>query len=689
MKQFNLKTDTTGRDVMIRIAFVVVTTFIIVWFMPRGNKIYFKYTEGEPWMDEAVIAPFEFPIYKTEEAIQAEKDSLLRHFEPYYNYNAETEQLQTARFRENMRGGESGLTPDIIRIVTEHMHSFYQAGIMSPTEYNELAKDSNNMVRVVSGKMVKSTRITTIYSTLAAYEQLFLDERLTNSRHALQRCNLNEYLVPNLVYDSSKSETEKNDICSSVPIASGVMKKDVRIISTNEKVDAHTARILSSLEKEMQRRITTTNETSSTIAGQALFVGVLIVLFTMYLGLFRKDYFEKTRSIMMLYALVTIFPVIVSLIVLHSKFSVYAIPFAIAPIFIRVFMDSRTAFTTHVVIVLICAALLNSKFEFIVIEMVAGLVAIFSLRELSQRAQLFKTAVLVTLASATMYFALQIMDPSQSIMQMDFSHYQLMILNGVSLLFAYPLMYIVEKMFGFISNVTLIELSNTSKDLLRRLSEVAPGTFQHSITVGNLAAEIANRIEADALLVRTGALYHDVGKMFNPAFFTENQAGVNPLEKMSRVEAAQIVINHVAEGLKLAEKNNIPQIIKDFIVTHHGKGMTRYFYVSYKNEHPKEKIDEKAFTYPGPNPFTREQAILMMADTVEAASRSLPEYTEENISSLVNRLIDEQVQAGYFTNCPITFRDILIAKQVLIERLKAIYHTRISYPELKKPSSIT
>ena len=687
MKQLNLKTDISARDVLVRVAFVVVSTIIIVWFMPRGNMKFFKFVEGEPWMGETVISPFEFPIYKTEEAIQAEKDSLLKHFEPYYNYNADTEERQIARFQEAMNNGENMLPADIVRIVVEHMHKFYQAGIMASTEYNELAKDSNNMVRVVSGKTVKNTRITTVYSTFAAYEQLFLDERLSAQRHALQRCNMNEYLVPNLIYDKSKTESEKNDICSSVPIASGVMKKDLRIVSTNDKVDAHTARILSSLERELQRRETTTNK-SRFIAGQAIYVGILIILFTLYLDLFRKDYFEKTRSIMMLYTMVTIFPVIASLLYDNSMFPIYAVPFAIAPIFVRVFMDSRTAFITHAVIILICAAMVKSRFEFIVVEMVAGLVAVFSLRELSQRAQLFKTAVLVTLASSLMYFAMQIMEPSNSFQQINISHYQMMLLNGVSLLFAYPLMYIVEKAFGFVSNVTLIELSNTSKDLLRRLSEVAPGTFQHSITVGNLAAEIANRIEADALLVRTGALYHDIGKMFNPAFFTENQAGVNPLEKMSLTEAAQVVISHVTEGVRLAEKNNLPQNIKDFIVTHHGKGMTRYFYVSYKNQHPKEKVDEKLFSYPGPDPFTREQAILMMADTVEAASRSLPEYTEESISALVNRLIDGQVQAGYFTNCPITFRDIRTAKLVLIERLKAIYHTRISYPELKKPGSI-
>ena len=257
-------------------------------------------------------------------------------------------------------------------------------------------------------------------------------------------------------------------------------------------------------------------------------------------------------------------------------------------------------------------------------------------------------------------------------------------MNGVLLLLAYPLMYVIEKTFGFVSNVTLFELSNTNRGLLRDLSEIAPGTFQHSITVGNLASEIANKIGANSLLVRTGALYHDIGKMSNPVFFTENQAGVNPHDNMPLKESARIIINHVTEGVKMAERENLPTIIRDFIVTHHGTGMTKFFYIKYQNEHPDEEIDPKPFEYPGPNPFTREQAILMIADGVEAASRSIAEYTEENIATLVNKIIDGDVADGYFKDCPITFRDIALAKIVLIERLKAIYHTRISYPEAKK-----
>ena len=683
MNKFKTSENSYWRNLLTRSALVIVSVVIIVWFLPRNSGPQFRYDVGKPWMYGSLIAKFDFPIYKTDEAIKAEQDSLLVQLEPYYNFRENVEKEQIAKFYEKYKDGIPGLSKDYVTTIIDRLHRLYQAGIMNQADYSKNFKDSTSFVRVINGRTATSVPINCIYSTMAAYEQLFMDEKLGAQRQILQKCNLNEYLTPNLTYDKERSETERADVISSVALASGMVLTGQKIIDRGEIVDEHTFRVLSSFEREMVRRSANSSEVSSTIAGQTLFVGIIMILFTLYIALFRKDYFEKPRSLMMLYALITIFPILVSLMMEHNVLSVYVLPFAIVPIFIRVFMDSRTAFISHVVMTLICAAAVKYQYEFIIIQLVAGLVAIYSLRELSQRAQLFKTAILVTLASCAVYFALQLMQDN-SILTMDHSMYKHFIANGVMLLFAYPLMLVVEKMFGFISNVTLIELSNTSKDLLRKMSEVAPGTFQHSIMVGNLAAAISDKIDAKTQLVRTGALYHDIGKIQNPAFYTENQAGVNPLNKMDRKAAAQIIINHVTEGLKLADKYNLPTEIKDFIMTHHGLGKTKYFYISYKNEHPKEKIDESVFSYAGPNPFTREQAILMMADTVEAASRSLSEYTEESISNLVNTLIDGQVNDGYYTDCPITFHDINVAKQVLTERLKVIYHTRISYPELKK-----
>lgn len=556
-------------------------------------------------------------------------------------------------------------------------------GIINTNEYNNIFKDSTSMIRFVSGKNAKSLKVSSFYSTIAAYEHIFANEKLAAQRAILSRCNLNNYIEANIVYDKEKSDAEKNDLLSSIPLASGMVMSGQKIIDRGEIVNDYTCRVLNSFDKEMKRRSSTQDEIMTTFIGQILFVLILVMMFTSYLTLFRKDYFEKPRSITMLYTMITLFPILVSMMMKHNFFSVYIIPFAMAAIFVRVFMDSRTAFITHVTMILICAAAVKYQYEFIIVQLASGLVAIYSLRELSKRSQIFITAILVTISSCIVYLALQLMQDNQ-VFNIDPSMYTYFIINGIFLLLSYPMMYLIEKMFGFISNVTLFELSNTNKGLLRNLSEIAPGTFQHSITVGNLAAEIANRIHANSLLVRTGALYHDIGKMTNPVFFTENQAGVNPHDQLSDLESAQIIISHVTEGLKLAEKFNLPGIIKDFISTHHGSGLTKYFYINYCNEHPDEQVDKEMFQYPGPNPFTREQAILMMADTVEAASRSLNEYTEESISTLTNKLIDSQVADGFFRECPITFRDIALAKSVLIERLKSIYHTRISYPHLNK-----
>ena len=417
--------------------------------------------------------------------------------------------------------------------------------------------------------------------------------------------------------------------------------------------------------------------------GQILYVSILMICFTVYLSLYRKDYFEKPRSITMLYALIVIFTLLTALLVRNTFVHVYILPYAMVPIFIRVFMDSRTAFMTHVIMILICALMLQHPFEFIVLEIVAGLAAISSLRELSQRSQLFKTAIFITLSTMAVNLAFD-WSHSTALSQIDYSTYNYLVANGIALLFAYPLLYLIEKTFGFTSDITLIELSNTNNPLLRRMSEVAPGTFNHSIQVANLAGEIANKIDARAQLVRTGALYHDIGKLSNPIYFTENQSGIDPHEMLTDIESAQIIISHVTEGLKMADKHNLPNVIRNFIATHHGQGKAKFFYIRYKNEHPDEPVDDLLFTYPGPNPFTREHACLMMADGVEAASRSLTDYTEQSIRNLVEKIVDGQVADGYFRECPITFRDIQYAKTVLIEKLKTIYHTRVSYPDEKK-----
>lgn len=683
MEKFYSSRKLKWRNFLSRTLLVLITVLLIVWALPRNESKQFRYDIGKPWMYGSFIAKFDFPIYKTDETIKEQEDSLLETYQPYYNYDPAVEKKQVSKFLADYQNGIPGLPHNYVRLIADRLHRLYQAGIMDTPEYNEAYRDSTSQVRLVSGYSAQSISLGCVYSTLSAYEQLFIDEQIAMQRPILQRCNLNNYIEPNLIYDKGRSETERNDLLSSIPPASGMVMSGQKVIDRGDIVDEYTYRVLSSFEREIKRRSATQTQITNTIIGQVIFVTLMVFLFTMYLGLFRRDYFNKPRSIAMLYTLITLFPVVVSLMMRHNFLSVYMLPFAMVPIFVRVFMDSRTAFVCHVTMILICTTAVRYQYEFIIIQLVAGLIAIYSLRELTRRAQVFKTAILVGIGSTFVYLALQLMQDND-FSSMDHDMYYHFVVNAVLLLIAYPMMYIIEKMFGFVSSVTLFELSNTNRGLLRDLSEIAPGTFQHSITVGNLAAEIANKIGANALLVRTGALYHDIGKMKNPVFFTENQAGVNPHDTLTYQESARIIISHVTEGVKLAERENLPTIIRDFIVTHHGTGITKFFYIKYKNEHPEEEVDPAPFTYPGPNPFTREQAILMIADGVEAASRSLPEYTEESISTLVNRMIDQDVTDGYFKECPITFRDLAIAKLVLIERLKAIYHTRISYPEMKK-----
>ena len=683
MSSFNIIKDPYWRRMLIRIALVVASVGIVIWSMPHDNRTYFHVEKGKPWKYADFTAPYDFPVYKSDVIIKAERDSILREYEPYYKYNKETENQMVHKFMKDWAQGIPGLPAEYLFIISNRLHSLYDQGIMEQREYGELRSDTSKTIRVVSGKEAASVNIMEVYSAKTAYEQLFLDPKLAPQSAILKRCNLNDYIVPNLIYDRERSEASRDELLSGIALASGLVQKGQKIVDRGDIVTEKTYRIIESFKQENDRRNQNLTQNQMSLIGQILYVTILMLCFTIYLSLYRIDYFDKPRSIMMLYALIVIFAVATALFMRNTFIHVYILPYAMVPIFIRVFMDSRTAFMTHFTMVLICAVMLQHPFEFIAVEMIAGLVAISSLRELSQRSQLFKTAIVVTAVAMAVNMAFDWMN-TDALSKIDYSPYNYLAVNGIMLLFAYPLLYLIEKTFGFTSDITLIELSNTNNELLRRMSEVAPGTFNHSIQVANLAGEIANKIGAKAQLVRTGALYHDIGKLSNPIYFTENQSGIDPHEMLTDIESAQIIISHVTEGLKMADKYDLPQVIREFISTHHGQGKAKFFYIRYHNEHPDEPVDDLLFTYPGPNPYTREQACLMMADGVEAASRSLPDYTEQSIRQLVEKIIDSQVADGYFRECPVTFRDIQYAKTVLIEKLKTVYHTRISYPDEKK-----
>ena len=685
MRSFKTNQRFSYKNLIYKSLIFIATVSVIVYFLPNEGKFNYQFDINKPWKYGLLQASFDFPIYKNDIQVQKEQDSILADYQPYFQIDKEAEKNVLSKLREDYNKTLRHSLPgtDYVRYIERTLKALYEDGIIAGNDLKRMEEDSIIAIRLVDKNVATSRFIDQLYTVKEAYEYLLNADTTHYKKKILQQCNLNDYITPNLVYDEEKSEAAQKDLLSNISWANGFVLNGQKIIDRGEIVDEQTYNILESLRKEWEKRSDSVQEKRLTLAGQILYVGIFLFCFMAYLELFRADYYERKGTLTLLFALIVFFPVLSSIMVEQNLSSIYVVPFAMIPIIVRVFLDSRTAFMAHVTIILLCSITLRFPHEFILLQVVAGMVAIYSLRELSQRSQLLRTALVVFISYALLYFAFELIH-EDDLTKLNTRMYIYFMINGILLLFAYPLLFLLEKIFGFTSDVTLVELSNINNSLLREMSEVAPGTFQHSLQMANLAAAAANKIGGKSQLVRTGALYHDIGKMVNPAFFTENQSGVNPHKSLSYEQSAQVIISHITDGLKLAEKHNLPQVIKDFISTHHGRGLTKYFYISYKNEHPDEEVDQEKFRYPGPNPFTKEQAVLMMADSVEAASRSLPEYTEESISTLVDKIIDTQVSEGYFKECPITFKDIATVKALFKEKLKTMYHTRISYPELRK-----
>ena len=685
MRSFKTNQRFSYKNLIYKSLIFIATVSVIDYFLPNEGKFNYQFDINKPWKYGLLQASFDFPIYKNDIQVQKEQDSILADYQPYFQIDKEAEKNVLSKLREDYNKTLRHSLPgtDYVRYIERTLKALYEDGIIAGNDLKRMEEDSIIAIRLVDKNVATSRFIDQLYTVKEAYEYLLNADTTHYKKKILQQCNLNDYITPNLVYDEEKSEAAQKDLLSNISWANGFVLNGQKIIDRGEIVDEQTYNILESLRKEWEKRSDSVQEKRLTLAGQILYVGIFLFCFMAYLELFRADYYERKGTLTLLFALIVFFPVLSSIMVEQNLSSIYVVPFAMIPIIVRVFLDSRTAFMAHVTIILLCSITLRFPHEFILLQVVAGMVAIYSLRELSQRSQLLRTALVVFISYALLYFAFELIH-EDDLTKLNTRMYIYFMINGILLLFAYPLLFLLEKIFGFTSDVTLVELSNINNSLLREMSEVAPGTFQHSLQMANLAAAAANKIGGKSQLVRTGALYHDIGKMVNPAFFTENQSGVNPHKSLSYEQSAQVIISHITDGLKLAEKHNLPKVIKDFISTHHGRGLTKYFYISYKNEHPDEEVDQEKFRYPGPNPFTKEQAVLMMADSVEAASRSLPEYTEESISTLVDKIIDTQVSEGYFKECPITFKDIATVKALFKEKLKTMYHTRISYPELRK-----
>lgn len=663
MRSFKTNQRFSYKNLIYKSLIFIATVSVIVYFLPNEGKFNYQFDINKPWKYGLLQASFDFPIYKNDIQVQKEQDSILADYQPYFQIDKEAEKNVLSKLREDYNKTLRHSLPgtDYVRYIERTLKALYEDGIIAGNDLKRMEEDSIIAIRLVDKNVATSRFIDQLYTVKEAYEYLLNADTTHYKKKILQQCNLNDYITPNLVYDEEKSEAAQKDLLSNISWANGFVLNGQKIIDRGEIVDEQTYNILESLRKEWEKRSDSVQEKRLTLAGQILYVGIFLFCFMAYLELFRADYYERKGTLTLLFALIVFFPVLSSIMVEQNLSSIYVVPFAMIPIIVRVFLDSRTAFMAHVTIILLCSITLRFPHEFILLQVVAGMVAIYSLRELSQRSQLLRTALVVFISYALLYFAFELIH-EDDLTKLNTRMYIYFMINGILLLFAYPLLFLLEKIFGFTSDVTLVELSNINNSLLREMSEVAPGTFQHSLQMANLAAAAANKIGGKSQLVRTGALYHDIGKMVNPAFFTENQSGVNPHKSLSYEQSAQVIISHITDGLKLAEKHNLPKVIKDFISTHHGRGLTKYFYISYKNEHPDEEVDQEKFRYPGPNPFTKEQAVLMMADSVEAASRSLPEYTEESISTLVDKIIDTQVSEGYFKECPITFKDIATVK---------------------------
>lgn len=662
----------------------LLTTILIAYFFPREGLFRYQFHEGKPWRYGLLTAPQDFPIYKSEVEVEAEKDSALKNFSPYYRLDMEIATQQRDKLRETYTKQMLNTIPsEYMQYIEKSLTDLYSKGIIAPADLEQLDKNNTSQVNLLESNVAQSYYVSDFFTVKTAYEFILNNIPQRMNKAILQGCNINNFLTENVIHDAATTNRVKEEILKSVPISNGMVQTGERIVDRGEIIDNHTYNVLRSLKIVHESKSGGAKRQNIIIAAQFVYVLGIMVCLWLFLYSFRPKLLVNRRHILFI-LLCVLFPCLLAeLCIAQSLFNVYIIPFGIVPIVIRVFFDSRTAFFTHLIVTLICSLMAPFPFEFLTLQIVAGMVAIFSLKDLSQRSQLISSSFFIFISYVLCYLSITVYQEAD-LTKINWNMMLYFAINFILLMFTYVLVYILEKTFGYISSITLVELSNINTPILKKLSEIAPGTFQHSLQVSILASAAAVKIGANSQLVRTGAMYHDIGKMTNPVFFTENQSSVNPHNQLPFEESAQIIIGHVTEGVKIAEKAMLPEAIIDFIRTHHGKGKVKYFYNSFKNKYPNREIDEELFTYPGPNPFTQETAIVMMADVVEATSRSLKEHTEEGISSLVNKLIDSQLEDGLLKNAPLTFRDVEDVKQVFIEKLKTMYHTRISYPELKK-----
>ncbi len=687
----------------------IVTIALIVYIFPREGKFKYEFQKGRPWLHENLFAPFDFPIYKSDKQLQDERDSTLLYFNPYFKYDSTIFITETSKILKyysskqeefisekteansefnNYRKqvfikNSDSFREDALQIIEE----IYLKGIIEINEVTENLITEDNII-LLKGNLAENYISGNTYTQKNAYEQVtklvneYIEENKINLKYPdfYRNINLYEFIVPNVFYDQHTSEKVKNELLNNVSLTKGMVQAGEKIVSQGEIIDTELFRILESLKYESETRLGNDYFSHLILLGQIIFVFACVFVLFLFLVNFRSDILKHSLKTAFILMLVLIFVII-------SRFSIkylYIIPFALIPIIIKTFYDARLALFIHIITVLLIGFFAPNGFEFIFLNFIAGIVAIFSLTNLYRRGKLFLSAGLVFLTYSFVYFGLAITQEG-NFSGIEYRNFLYFAFNGSLVLLTFPLIYIFEKIFGFLSDLSLMELSDTNQKLLRSLSEKAPGTFQHSMQVANLAEEAIYKIGGNPLLVRTGALYHDIGKITNPIYFIENQrTGFNPHDMHEFDESANIIINHVKDGVELAKKNNLPEPLIEFIRTHHGTTKVQYFYRSYIKKFPDKDVDVNMFTYPGPKPYSKEMAVLMMADSIEAASRSLTDINEEKISNLVESIITNQMNEGQFDYVDINFKDITEIKTLFKDKLMNIYHARIKYPEKKE-----
>lgn len=670
---------------------LVVVAFLVLPLAPGEQKFQYSFVQGKPWQYELLTAPYDFPILKSNEQLEKEREEVKRSILPFYKLDGAVEEEILTKWKEDFATHyATSYSQDYYNYIRGFFRRVYaDNGIINEEERLAMEENDLDEINLLEGNVHRAYPIARLYSIADAYEALLNNTPAELDPNVVRKLFPAGQIKANVLPDQATTTKVINEELKKIPNNTGIVQKDQRIIGEGELVDAETYSMLSSFKEAYESK----TGLGSTVVWRNL--GLLLLSLLMFTSVwlfwynFRPQFFDRLKNSLFVVSSILFFILVTQLVTRLYPPAVYAIPFAVLPIVVRPFFHSRMAFFLHLITVAVSSLFVSDVLEFFFLQLAAGMVALYSLKTLNSRGQLVRTAFLVFLVYIAISLSLALYLKG-TIEQEELAKLLYFAFNLIFLMFSYVLIYPIEKAFGYVSNVSLVELSDVNRPLLRQLSEIAPGTFQHSMQVSILAAEAASRIGADAQLVRTGALYHDIGKMLNPSYFTENQGDAgNPHNSLSYKESAATIIKHVTDGYTLAQRHRLPKSVSDMILTHHGKGKVKYFYRLYCKEHPEEEVDPAPFTYPGPNPSTKEEGILMLADGVEAASRSLKVYTEESIRELVEMITNGVLEDKLLDNTPLTFQDITQIKAIFVEKLKTIYHSRIAYPKASEQEKRT